>query len=327
MPKLAQLKSNILKIGSILVQYLLRNKHLSLHGLGVFSIDSSANPVYDEEKQQYDSPIHFSPDSKAADDSGLIDFIVENSTKIRPLAIADLDSYLAAGKQLLNISKPFVIEGLGTLNRNTQGHVDFVAGTGASHITEEGSRHSKQKTADGNDAISFQDNYLRPPRSADNMTQKFLIAAAVLVGIAIIAWVVYFFLYREESRPLEQPPIVITKPVETPPDTTKVQAAVTDSIKPKQDSTVATQTAVTGPAPTSSGNLTYNIVIEYANKARALKRYAALQEWDSHVKLATKDSVYFKLYCTFTGPLSDTTHKKDSLSSYYGRKVYVELNP
>jgi len=71
MPKLAQLKSNILKIGSILVQYLLRNKHLSLHGLGVFSIDNSANPVYDEEKQQYDSPIHFSPDSKAADDSGL----------------------------------------------------------------------------------------------------------------------------------------------------------------------------------------------------------------------------------------------------------------
>jgi hypothetical protein len=327
MTKLAQLKSNILKIGQILVQYLLRHKHLSLHGLGVFAIDSSVNPVYDEEKQQYDNHIHFSPDSKASDDSGLIDYIVENSTKIRPLAIADLDSYLAAGKQLLNISKPFVIEGLGTLNRNPQGHIDFVAGSGASHIPEEGSRHTKQRTADSNDAISFHDNYLRPPRSADNMTQKFLIAAAVLVGIAIIAWVVYFFLYREESTPLEQPPIVITKPVETPRDTTKTQAIVTDSIKPKQDSTVATQNAVTSAPVTTSGPSTYNIVIEYANKARALKRYVVLQQWDSQVKISTKDSVYFKLYCTFTGPLSDTTHKKDSLSSYYGRKVYVELNP
>jgi hypothetical protein len=297
--------------------------------LGVFNIDSAANPVYDEEKQQYDSPIHFTPDSKATDDPELINFIVEISSKIRPLAIADLESYVAAGKQLLNISKPFMIEGLGALNRNAQGHIEFLPGSGGAHVTEEVNRPIRQRaSADSSEAISFHDNYLKPPKSGDNIMQKLLIAAACLVGIAIIAWVVYFFLYREESHPLEQPPIVITQPaVSTPDTTTKIQQAPIDSVKLKQDSIVTTKPASTTTATSGSTSPTYNIVIEYANKARALKRFAVVQQWESGVKLATKDSVYFKLYCTFTGPLSDTTHKKDSLSSYYGRKVYVELNP
>jgi cytoskeletal protein RodZ len=200
----------------------------------------------------------------------------------------------------------------------------------ASQVPEEGNRHGKAKSAESYDAINFQDNYLKPPKSADNMTRKMLIATAVLVGIAIIAWVVYFFLYHEEPQPLEPSPKVVSQPTVVKPDSSTILPApsATDSLKPKTD----TAKSVLLPAapiatPSASNASSYNVVIEYANKERALKRFAALQQWNSHVKLSTRDSIYFKLFCTFTGPLSDTLKKKDSLSSYYGRKVYVELNP
>ena len=319
----------ILKIGPILVQYLLRHKQLALQGLGVFTIDSAANPVYDEERQTYNSNIQFYPDTKAPEDPALIQFIVEQSGKIKPLAIADLDSYLAAGKQLLNISKPFVIEGLGTLNRDSHNNVEFAAGTVASQVSDDSSRHNKPKSSESYDAINFHDNYLKPPRAGENMMRKLLIAAACLVGIAIIAWVVYFFLYHEETPVTEPNKTVVSTPPVTSPDTANsntspiydsTKAQQTDSVKPV---TQAPVTAAATPA-TATG---YNIVIEYASKARALKRYADLRDWGIPVQISTKDSVQYKLFFNFTGPLSDTTHKKDSISRYYARKVFVEMNP
>ena len=315
-----------MKIGPILVQYLLRNKQLPLQGLGVFTVDSAANPVYDEERQVYSSNIQFYPDNKAPEDPALIQFIVEQSGKIKPLAIADLDSYLAAGKQLLNISKPFVIEGLGTLNRDSHNNIEFAAGTVASQVTDESSRHGKPKSSESYDAINFHDNYLKPPRAGENMMRKLLIASACLVGIAIIVWVVYFFLYHEES-PATVPQnneVVATPPVASPDTTSTANTSVYDSTKVQQTDSLRPA----NPAPTTVAAATgYNIVLEYAGKARALKRYADLKEWGIPVQISTKDSVQYKLFFNFDGPLSDTTRKKDSISRYYARKVYVELNP
>ena len=43
-------------------------------------------------------------------------------------ASADLDSYLVLGKQFLNIGKPFIIEGLGVLEKSQQGDYEFRQG-------------------------------------------------------------------------------------------------------------------------------------------------------------------------------------------------------
>ena len=59
--------------------------------------------------------IKFTQQPVAAADDTFIDFIRTETGKIRPLAISDLESYLADGKILLNIGKPFQLEGIGSL--------------------------------------------------------------------------------------------------------------------------------------------------------------------------------------------------------------------
>ena len=72
--------------------------------------------------------VQFQNANIAAADKELISFICENTGKIRPLAISDLDSYLHLGTEMLNIGKPFYLEGIGTITKNKSGKFDFSPG-------------------------------------------------------------------------------------------------------------------------------------------------------------------------------------------------------
>ena len=72
--------------------------------------------------------VQFQNANIAAADKDLISFICENTGKIRPLAISDLDSYLNLGTEMLNIGKPFHLEGIGTITKNKSGKFDFTPG-------------------------------------------------------------------------------------------------------------------------------------------------------------------------------------------------------
>ena len=65
---------------------------------------------------------------KPSEDNDLIDFIVQNTKKIKPLASADLDSFLTLGRQFLNIGKPFTIQNLGTLEKLKSGDLNLNPG-------------------------------------------------------------------------------------------------------------------------------------------------------------------------------------------------------
>src|SRR6202000_1527537 len=61
-------------------------------------------------------------------DDALVNFIKEHTGKMKSLCAADLDFFLTTGRQLLNIGKPFYIEGIGTLLKNKEGNLDFTPG-------------------------------------------------------------------------------------------------------------------------------------------------------------------------------------------------------
>ena len=86
------------------------------------------------------------------------------------------------------------------------------------------------------------------------------------------------------------------------------------------DSTTAITTA---PAPTSG---TYKFIIERTfNKGRALRRYNQLTADLIPIKMEKPDSSLFKLYFVLPSTPSDTSHIRDSLKNWYGRRVvYVE---
>ena len=119
-----------MKIEQVIVQHLYNNRQVSLQGIGTFKLDNFIPHQTDPDKEPVipAGSIIFEYNPRATEDVALIDSIVINTKKIKPLATADLDSYLMLGRQFLNIGKPFIIEGLGTLDRTREGELEFIPG-------------------------------------------------------------------------------------------------------------------------------------------------------------------------------------------------------
>ncbi len=110
-----------------MLKYLLQKKILHIQGLGSFSLTrvdiSSENPM---DAVIPEGAVCFTVDPKTKEDLALVDFISAETGKIKPLAASDLESVIIQAKQLLNISKPFTIEGLGTLQKNMRNEIEFI---------------------------------------------------------------------------------------------------------------------------------------------------------------------------------------------------------
>ena len=119
-----------MKIEDVLIKYLLKNKNLALQGIGTFYINKEVSIPEDAEAETIlpADVLNFEYDPKIKEDENLVTFITLQTKKIKPLASADLDSFITLGKQFLNIGKPFIIEGLGTLEKNQSGVITFKPG-------------------------------------------------------------------------------------------------------------------------------------------------------------------------------------------------------
>ena len=104
-----------MKISPLLAQFLSANKQLSLAGLGRFILDDSGGII-------------FQHDPYVKEDAELVKFIAENTGKMKSLVASDLDSNLELARQFLNIGKPYLFEGIGTLSKNKFGTIEFVQG-------------------------------------------------------------------------------------------------------------------------------------------------------------------------------------------------------
>lgn len=308
--------ARILKIANLLGQYLLQNKKMQLQGIGEFVLDNFYENPFENEKGRIRLPensIRFLPNKKATEDPGLIAFISQHTGKIKPLAASDLEDFLNIGKQLLNVSKQFHIEGLGALTLNDNSNYGFAQGNEAIAAMAPEEQHAKkyaQKREERSDDISFEGGYSKSVKTTANMLRRPLIAFALVLGLVIIGWVIHYF-FQEWQLNRNRRDNVLENIQPVIPDPT----LQTDSLKTNADSTVT-------PAP--AGN-SYKVIIETSQRQRALSRHAALQKMGYDVKLSTEDSLTFKLYTVIKGPLSDTARSRDSLTRFFGRKARIEV--
>lgn len=115
-----------MKISVLVAQYFYQNKRLNLPGIGTFFLDVAVD-VQNIDKGSRDllDHIHFAQKAITRPDEELIDFIRKHTGKIRPLAESDLETFVADGKLMLNIGKPFHIEGIGTLQKTAKGYMSL----------------------------------------------------------------------------------------------------------------------------------------------------------------------------------------------------------
>ena len=293
-----------MKVEHLLAQYLYNNKTVSLQDIGIFTLSPSvAIPTdSDRETQLPEGSIEFTYDPKAKQDEGLVDFIVLQTRKIKPLAASDLESYSILGRQFLNIGKPFPIEGLGTLQKSDDGLYEFVQGHTVNARLEAPASALREKKQEDID-FSSQD------RNTGSSKKTGLIIAVVLFVIIAAAALYYYQSVKETS------PVASTQPVKDTPVNIAAMPPVTDTVR--RDSVVNT-----APADGSSFHV---VVRDYASKAAAEKSALRFRTFGYDLKIDSVDQTHFNLYMPFTLPLTDTLRVKDSLIRIFGKNTTIRL--
>ncbi|HEY5461644.1 MAG TPA: hypothetical protein VIJ95_00165 [Hanamia sp.] len=303
-----------MKIEQAIVQYLFKTKKLTLEGIGTFLLYNTAPDSADPEKAVTlpEKSVIFQYDPKAKEDPDLVDYIVENTNKIKPLASSDLESFLSLGRQFLNIGKPFVLQNLGTLDKLNSGELVFKQGHLIAQKIEPGKVKIEEPETEEKEENLFND--YRKERKSSN-TPKAILAVLVVIILGFLGWAVWHYGFSKKSN------------VESLQSTETI-VPITDSSNLKKDSTVNANAAADSnniQKNNAGDSITFNVVVrKYRSEGAALARLKELKYYHRNVIMYTNDSVIYKVAEPFKLPLSDTTKILDSLKRYYA-KVYVEI--
>jgi hypothetical protein len=288
---------------------------MSLPGLGVFTLDKSVILPEENDRALLSMPnaVQFQNANIVAAEKELITFICENTGKIKPLAISDLDSYLNLGTEMLNIGKPFYLEGIGTITKNKAGKFDFSPGE-YSLIKENSasSDHGKKK-------IYARDK--KPLSSSATVQNRNGLKVLALISALIIVGLGGWMMYKRNS------PAVSENTADTSVPLQPQQQPATDSLKKdsvRLDSVKIPAPVIAHPLPDSKEGVNYKFVILVTNdKGRAMKRYNQLIGFDLKAHYYHADSTY-RVYFQFPALAKDTVHIKDSLRKEYAHNVIIE---
>jgi hypothetical protein len=303
-------KANKLKLTQLIGDYLIENRSVSLPGFGLLMYDSTIRSIHDTEAGVSlfaQGSLSFRPDSKADYDEELILFISKESGKMRSLSYSDLDSYFQFGHELINISKPFNIEGIGTLQKTPKNELEFIQeiGTNLPYHQSKGKKKIRPRDSFGSGQSNIDSLAMHPKRNM--ATNKILIVAVVLLTIAVA------YLLNSKFH-------ILGKRFSTDFNNSIPQKSNEGILSDATTETTATET--TQPDATK-GN--FNVILEVAKKDRAFKRYTELKVWGHDIRMETEDSLRFKLFIPILAPIADTTRHKDSLRLFFDKNVWIEI--
>jgi hypothetical protein len=304
-----------LKLPSLLAQFLYKYKRLSLPGIGIFRLDPAAVIPHEHNKEMHvpAQGIEFRAVSSHEVDDELIEFIKSHTGKMKSLAQADLESYLTLGTELLNIGKPFYLEGIGTLTKDREGRFEFTPGEYSVIRTDEGGMEKPEKQARQRHA---QDEPGPESVSGPIGGRKILLTLAILAGLVVIGWGGYL-MYRKNTSGQGQTGTAVSNPSSVPnADTAQRLLTRIDSSRLHSAS---------APARSMGDSVQYKyIILRTHNKERALRRYNQLLSFELKPYMESVDSTFFKVYFTFPAMTKDTSHIKDSLYRVYAHPVTIE---
>lgn len=315
-----------MKLSPFLVQFLATHGQLSLQGIGRFSIQPGETlPVGDSDpnSKTIDVDIRFTGNKSEKTDMDFVSYVAKEAGKMKSLAESDIDSYTEQVKEFLNIGKPFLIDGIGTLTKHRTGEISFAQG----HFTVEkpketpiaekpvvkSNKQAEERNFDYHDILTS-----RKPRK--DHQRRVVMTLVIIGGIALAVWGGYS-LYKNG-------------------DGARVLAASEDSTRGGNAVEVLPVAAsLTGLVEETPGNRpetqhlqagTYRFIVREGTYKTAIRRYNYLKEeclLDVH--MSTKDSSVFKVFFRLPATPADTARIADSLNILYvssgQKKVSVEL--
>jgi len=303
-----------LKLAPLLAQYLYIHKRLDLPGLGTFLLDSSTI-IEQENTKQTKSPIiegvTFETNPSIKESPELIQFISTQAGKIKALAAADLDSHLGLAQQFINIGKPFLFEGIGSLSKIKSSEFIFTPG----QVLAE--KFIEQQTKETNSA-----NFIEEPADYKSIFYgpkakmkwgKPVAILLVIVGIGLAIWGGYTVYKRTAEK---EDTIITNNNTNNEATDNKVTILPDSVVITKKDSKFVTTQNI--PAGTTK------FILETANASRAFPRFSKLKTFQWNVQMETKDSLSYKIFMLLPVTIADTSRVLDSLTRLNGKRVYIE---
>lgn len=297
-----------MKVEQLIVQHLYNSKHVTLQGIGTIHLDPSVNIPQDGDKNATvpENAFSFEYNLKAGEDEALIDFIVQQTRKIRPLASSDLESFSILGKQFLNIGKPLTIEGIGTILKSQAGVYEFSPGHFASPKLDDVPKQLKEKTEE---TISFENEAPKKNNSRGFLLFVFFVLIASLTALGL-----YYFIFKNKNAKTtteqpEQPVLALVHDSIIPSDTALLQTA---------DSSLVSATAVL--KDTTGFKL---VIKQYRTEVAASKGLSKFTKMGYNLELIKVDSTKYQLAIPFNRPLYDTTRVKDSLRIIFPERLQI----
>ncbi len=299
-----------MKIEQLLTPFLIKNKKFSLQDIGTFILLS--DPIATKDEIQHlvftEDSIQFTSDKNAKQDDLLIQYITENTKKIKPLATSDLESFTMLSKQFLNLGKPLLIEGLGSLSKNKYGIYEFTQANKVVIQKEIPSDFETKKAAELENKITHKKYNFNQSKKSNG-----LVFIIILLSIIIAGFVVYLFLQKSpestQQNNVENP--AIKEEIDTSAD--KKNTAI-DLRFNKTDSNLNTKH--------------FKIIVSnYNSLIEAKKGFNSISKlsYGKNIMMYTKDSIRFYLAVPMNRNITDTIKIKDSMQLLFGKSMGVEL--
>jgi hypothetical protein len=289
----------------LLVKYLYQNKSVSLQGFGTITLNSNV-PDLDVISKNRQIPIEgasFVSSTKAQTDEEFVKFFSQQKGKIKPLAESDIESHLQLARQLMNIGKPYEVEGLGIFAMNKDGGMVLQTGHYSLPSTEAAvqparlrERTEQQERQDAEEATSAMSSGAR----------KALIGSGIVLLLLVIGWFIWSKMAGETAPPVQ--PVTNT-------------GVASDTLGTVQDS-VSTVISIQHPDDTIPVWKAYFRTFNGKERIEAMQRLYS--RYDSAVQVETADSSSFRMYVLVKKPTADTALLLDSLSKVFQRSITLE---
>jgi len=220
------------------------------------------------------------------------------------LAVSDIESHLQLARQLMNIGKPYEVEGLGIFVMQRDGSVVLNAGHYAVPFADNAGQPARLKER------TEQQEKTEAEASGGSLgtgVRKALIAIVIIAALGIAGWFIWSKMVNE--KPSE---VIDTIPAA---DTTQQ-----NTIVPIQDSLVQQAPAI----DTIPSWRAYFRTFSGKDRLNSMQRIYA----KSNPAIETTDSTTFRMYIVIQSPVADTAFKSDSLSKVFLRPITLEkINP
>lgn len=310
-----------MKLATLLAQYLYNYKQLILPGIGTFTLDPAVHIEQDNPRNKTLNNIEgvdFESNPSIEGSPGLIQYISSETGKIKALAAADLDSHLGLALQFINIGKPFLFEGIGSLSKINAGGFAFTPGHVINTKTKESTSRETEKASVSEEPATEYKSVFNRKNPGGGMKLPGVVLL-IIAGIGLAIWGGYMVYKKSVEK--ESPEVIQSEntDIEVLPESS---SPLNDSSIDRRDSALPVPVQV---ARLPAGN--YKFIVEVSDKARALQRVATLKGYGININMESVDSINYKLFFILPSVPADTARIMDSLRIHYtppGKKAFIE---